>query len=150
MLKPYFEINSQVKTHLVNAVSLHPRKENDVREHSSLSDTSKLKNSDILKNLDSKLTHYLPSQCQDLKGLFTTSNICFWMFWQELISHWRCYTCETTSLSTQSYETESLARQDYLLNNDFIKPSQSNSSSPCILVPKAWWNLPYVYRLPES
>ena len=28
MLKPYFKRNSQVKTHLVNAVSLHPREEN--------------------------------------------------------------------------------------------------------------------------
>ena len=42
MLKPYFERNSQVKTHLVNAVSLHPGEENDVSEHSSPSDTSKL------------------------------------------------------------------------------------------------------------
>ena len=63
MLKPYFERNSQEKTHLVNAVSLHPREENDLSEHSTLSDTSKLKNSDILKNLDLKLTHLLPSQC---------------------------------------------------------------------------------------
>ena len=69
MLKPYFERNSQEKTHLVNAVSLHPREENDLSEHSTPSDTTKLKNSVILKNLDLKLTHLLPSQRQDLKRL---------------------------------------------------------------------------------
>ena len=53
----------------INAVSLHPRGENDVCEHYSLSDTSKLKNSDILKDLDFKLTYLLPSQRQDLKRL---------------------------------------------------------------------------------
>ena len=35
----------------------------------------------------------------------------------------------------------------YLLDNDFIEPSQSDWSSPCILVPKTRWNISYVHRL---
>ena len=142
MLKPYFERNSQVKTHLVNAVSLHPREENDVCEHSSLSDTSKVKNPDILKNLDSKLTRLSPSQHRHLKRLIYDLQHLFMdvpirtnlIFHDVDVGH---ATPVKHPYRFNPMKQKSLQDEiDYLLKKDFIKSSQSNWSSPYILSPK--------------
>lgn len=74
MVKPYYD-NDRV-IHSVNVVSSESDKDKDkdkddvdIGELSSLSATSKLNNSDVLHNLDSKLSHLQPNQRQDLQNL---------------------------------------------------------------------------------
>ena len=97
----------------------------------------------MLKNLDSKLSHLEESQCQDL---------------QELLEKYRDLFPDAPSKKNQifhdvnvgdaapvkqhSYRLNPRKQQylkeeiKYLLEKDFIEPSSSSWSSPCILVPK--------------
>ena len=97
----------------------------------------------MLKNLDSKLSHLKESQCQDL---------------QELLEKYRDLFPDAPSKKNQifhdvnvgdaapvkqhSYRLNPRKQQylkeeiKYLLEKDFIEPSSSCWSSPCILVPK--------------
>ena len=54
---PIYVFNSVVNTELLSS------------SHLSNIDTTKLKNSNVLRNLDSKLSHLEGSQCQDLEKL---------------------------------------------------------------------------------
>ena len=70
MLKPYLERDNNVVKELVNVnvVIFEPEDLSSEFSNSYLSptDTSKLTNFDVLKNLDSKLSHFEESQRQDL------------------------------------------------------------------------------------
>ena len=70
MLKPYVDRDSTVTVHPVNVVTSDPDKVvSSCSENFNLPGTAKLLNSDILQDLDSKLSHLLPSQLQDLEHL---------------------------------------------------------------------------------
>ena len=62
--------------------------------------------------------------------------------WQNLsrCGCWGFTTYKTTSIYDEPYKTKKKCLNEeiqYLLDNDFIEPSQSEWSSPCILVPKS-------------
>ena len=70
MLKPYVDRDSTVTVHPVNVVTSAPDEVvSSCSENFNLPGTAKLMNSDILQDLDSKLSHLLPSQRQDLEHL---------------------------------------------------------------------------------
>ena len=74
MLKPYLERNSDVVVQPadVNVVVSEPKEElgSELSSNSfGPTDTTRLTNSDVLWNLDSKLSHLLQSQRQDLEKL---------------------------------------------------------------------------------
>ena len=74
MLKPYVERNSDLALEpaTVNVVVTEPKEElsNELSSNAfSPTDTTRLTNSDVLRNLDSKLSHLSQSQRQDLEKL---------------------------------------------------------------------------------
>ena len=71
MLKPYHERKINLGPKPVNVISIDVSKDHENELESAMPDTNKLKNSDILKNLDAKLTHLSPSQQNDIKKVIT-------------------------------------------------------------------------------
>ena len=148
MLKPYVERSSDPVLQPVNVnVVVSEPKEDLGSELSSdsfgLTDTTRLTNTDALRNSDSKLTHLSDSQRQDMEKLLLEFE----------------HLCRDVPRRTdQIYHDVDIGNADpikqhpyrlnprkqkylkeeikYLLENDFIEPSNSSWSSPCILVPK--------------
>ena len=144
MLKPYYSRNGEnVKP--VQTIVTDPA-ENDCNFDENFdvhSGTAKLNNSEILRNIDSKLAHLTQSQQQDLKELFSE--------YKQLFSDVPSRTDtiihdvdvgDAQPIKQHPYrlnpQKEEYLKNEvqYLLDNDFIEPSQSNWSSPCLLVPK--------------
>ena len=148
MLKPYIERNSDLALEpaTVNVVVTEPKEElsNELSSNAfSPTDTTRLTNSDVLRNLDSKLSHLSQSQRQDLEKLLLEFEHLF---------------PDVPTRTDQIYHDVDVGNADpvkqhpyrlnpkkqqylkeeikYLLENDFIAPSNSSWSSPCILVPK--------------
>ena len=106
------------------------------------SGTAKLTNSEILRNIDSKLAHLTQSQQQDLKELFSENKQLFSDVPSrtDTIIH-DVDVGDAQPIKQHPYrlnpQEEYLKNEvQYLLDNDFIEPSQSNWSSPCLLVPQ--------------
>ena len=144
MLKPYYSRNGEnVKP--VQTIVTDPA-ENDCNFDENFdvhSGTAKLNNSEILRNIDSKLAHLTQSQQQDLKELFSE--------YKQLFSDVPSRTDtiihdvdvgDAQPIKQHPYrlnpQKEEYLKNEvqYLLDNDFIESSQSNWSSPCLLVPK--------------
>ena len=144
MLKPYYtRKGDNVKP--VQTIVTDPA-ENDCNFDENFdvhSGTAKLNNSEILRNIDSKLAHLTQSQQQDLKELFSE--------YKQLFSDVPLRTDtiihdidvgDAQPIKQHPYrlnpQKEEYLKNEvqYLLDNDFIEPSQSNWSSPCLLVPK--------------
>ena len=106
--------------------------------------SSKLQNSDILQNLDQKLSHLDSDKRLELKQLVLEYEHLF----PDIPSRTdKIYhdvdTIEGSKpVKQHPYRMNPVKQQylreevRYLLDNDFIEPSQSEWSSPCILVPK--------------
>ena len=144
MLKPYYtRKGDNVKP--VQTIVTDPT-ENDCNFDENFdvhSGTAKLNNSEILRNIDSKLAHLTQSQQQDLKELFSE--------YKQLFSDVPLRT-DTIIHDVDVGDAQPIKQHPYRLNpqkeeylknevqypldNDFIEPSQSNWSSPCLLVLK--------------
>ena len=144
MLKPYVDRDSTVTVHPVNVVTSDPDEVvSSCSENFNLPGTAKLTNSDILQDLDSKLSHLLPSQRQDLEHLLQEFEHLFpdVPTRTDKIYH-DVDVGDATPVKQHPYRLNPAKQKylheeiKYLLENDFIEPSKSNWSSPCILVPK--------------
>ena len=148
MLKPYVERNSDLVVQPVNVnVVVSEPKEDLGSELNSNSfgptDTTRLTNTDVLRNLDSKLSHLSESQRQDLEKLLLEFERLFpdvptrtdQIYHDVDVGNADPIKQHPYRLnpSKQKYLKEEIK---YLLENDFIEPSSSSWSSPCILVPK--------------
>ena len=148
MLKLYVERSSTPVLQPVNVnVVVSGPKEDLSSELSSDSvgptDTTRLTNTDVLRNLDSKLSHLSESQHQDLEKLLLE----FEHLFPDVPTRTDqiCHDVDVGNADTvkqhpyrlnpskQKYLKEEI---QYLLENNFIEPSNSSWSSPCILVPK--------------
>ena len=150
MLKEYFERDSSI-SRPVTVVNTVPQ-ESNVFEPEVNSDfidksdpgPSKLENSDILRNLSNKLSHFEPSQQEELKQLIHECEHLFSdiptrtdKIYHDLIVE------DSKPIKQHPYRLNPLKQKylrdevKYLLENNFIEPSQSNYSSPCILVSKS-------------
>ena len=150
MLKEYFDRDSSISKP-ITVVNTVPQ-ESNVFEPEVNSDfidksdpgPSKLENSDILRNLNNKLCHLEPSQQEELKQLIHEYEHLFPDIPTRTDKIYHDVIVEDSKpVKQHPYRMNPLKRkylQDevkYLLENDFIEPSQSNYSSPCILVPKS-------------
>ena len=150
MLKEYFDRDSSISKP-ITVVNTVPQ-ESNVFEPEVNSDfidksdpgPSKLENSDILRNLNSKLSHLEPSQQEELKQLIHEYEHLFPDIPTRTDKIYHDVIVEDSKpINQHPYRMNPLKQkylQDevkYLLENDFIEPSQSNYSSPCILVPKS-------------
>ena len=148
MLKQYFDRDRSISKP-ITVVNTVPQ-ESNVFEPEVNSDfinksdpgPSKLENSDILKNLNNKLSHLEPSQQEELKQLIHECEHLFPDIPTRTDKIYPDVIVEDSKLIKQHpYRMNPLKQkylQDevkYLLENDFIEASQSNYSSPCILVP---------------
>ena len=144
MLKPYFERKDD-NVHPVQSVVSDPARDDcNLDENIDVSSgTVRLNNSEILSNLDLKLAHLSPSQQEDFKDLFIK--------YKQLFSDVPTRTTkivhdvdvgDAQPIKQHPYRLNPMkekylqAEIQYLLDNDFIEPSKSDWSSPCILVPK--------------
>ena len=105
--------------------------------------SSKLKNSDILKDLDQKLSHLSSDKRLELKQLILEYEHLFLGISSknDKIYHDVELIYGSKPLKEHPYRMNPVKQQilreevQYLLDSDFIEPSQSKWSSPCILVP---------------
>ena len=150
MLNEYFDRDSSISKQ-ITVVNTVPQ-ESNVFEPEVNSDfidksdpgPSKLENSDILRNLNNKLSHLEPSQQEELKQLIHEYEHLFPDIPTRTDKIYHDVIVEDSKpIKQHPYRMNPLKQkhlQDevkYLLENDFIEPSQSNYSSPCILVPKS-------------
>ncbi len=142
MLKHYVERKKVIGPQTVNAVNVSLSQ--DSYEPHILSDMTKLSNSDVLNNLDEKLKHLEPSKRDDLKKVIGDYKHLFPDVPSRtgMIHHDVEIENTASPIKQHPYRLNPLKQKylqqeiDYLLANDFIEPSNSNWSSPCILVPK--------------
>ena len=104
---------------------------------------SKLQNSDILKDLDKKLSHLNQTQRNELKMLILEYEPLFPDILTRTDQIYHDVDIEGSKpIKQHPYRMNPKKLQyfreeiQYLLDNDFIEPSQSDWSPPCILVPK--------------
>ena len=102
-----------------------------------------MRNSEILQNLDSRLSHLTPSQLNQLKALFLEYPQLFTDIpgRTNLIQH-DVDVGDASPIKQHPYRAHPEKQQKmsaevrYLLEHDLIEPSSSSWSSPCLLVPK--------------
>ena len=145
MLKPYIDRNGTNIVHSVNLISTDPtQSENDFCEKfDAPSVTTKLENSQILQDLDSKLEHLPASEKEQLKQLLCEYKHLFPDIptRTDKIYH-DVDVGDSLAVKQHPYRLNPIKQKylhdevQYLLKHDFIEPSKSNWSSPCILVPK--------------
>ena len=148
MLKKYIDRDSSVisTVNLVNSVPLEQNQMDteDMNIVKSDPSSSKLQNSDILKDLDQKLSHLDSDQRLELKQLILEHEHLFPDIPSrtDKIFHDVDIIDGSKPVKQDPYRMNPVKQQylreevQYLLDNDFIEPSQSEWSSPCILVPK--------------
>ena len=150
MLKEYFYRDSSISKPITVVKSV-PQESNgsEPEVNSDFIDKSdpgpsKLENSDILRNLNNKLSHLEPSQQEELKQLIHEYEHLFPDIPTRTDKIYHDVIVEDSKpVKQHPFRMNPLKQkylQDevkYLLENDFIEPSQSNYSSPCILVPKS-------------
>ena len=148
MLKKYIDRDSSVisSVNLVNSVP-HEQNQMDTEDSTFVKSdpsSSKLQNSDILKDLNQKLSHLDSDKRLELKQLILEYEHLFPDFPSrtDKIFHDVDIIDGSKPVKQHPYRMNPVKQQclreevQYLLDNDFIEPSQSEWSSPCILVPK--------------
>ena len=147
MLKKYIDRDNSVVSP-ISVVNSVPQEQSEMDSEDmnfikSDPSSSKLQNSDILKDLDQKLSHLDPVKRLELKQLILEYEHLFpdiptrtdRIFHDVDIDGAKPVKQHPYRMNPvkQQYLREEI---QYLLDNDFIEPSQSDWSSPCILVPK--------------
>ena len=152
MLKEYIDRDSS-NVAQVNVISTVPQKQcemnceemncEEMNFHKNDPTCSKLQNSDILKDLDKKLSHLDQTQRGELKILILEYEHLFPDIPTRTDQIYHDVDIECSKpIKQHPYRMNPMKLQylreevQYLLDNDFIEPSQSDWSSPCILVPK--------------
>ena len=141
MLKPYHDRgNPNDSVHPICTVQVDVRSDGDIQD---IGTPVKLNNSEILQNVDSVLLHLDTSAQEDMKQLLTEFNHLFPDVPTRTDQEYHDVDVGNVQPSKQHPYRLSPEKQEYLhkevqylLDHDFIEPSKSNWSSPCILVPK--------------
>ena len=148
MLKKYIDRDSSVisSVNLVNSVP-HEQNQMDTEDSTFVKSdpsSSKLQNSDILKDLDQKLSHLDSDKRLELKQLILEYEHLFPDIPTRTDKIYHDFDIIDGSKPVKQYPyrmnpvKQQYLREEvqYLLDNDFIEPSQSEWTSACILVPK--------------
>ena len=141
MLKKYYE-GEKVNITRVAPVAMTVEVE-DFSCRDELSGSVRLKNSDVLSNLQEKLGHLPAPQQKQMISLIKEFAVLF----PDVPGRTDCVYHDVdvmgaTPIKQHPYRTNPVKLQymrseiEYMLANDLIEPSQSSWSSPCLLVPK--------------
>ena len=133
-------------THSKDCVGQVAEKEEDTESEVRLGNDQqpiKLQNSQILNDLDTKLSHLPPVQRKELAEVITQYREVFPDVPSKtnLIEH-DVDVGDSAPIKQHPYRVSPMKKElldkevQYMLENDIIEESQSNWSSPCILVPK--------------
>ena len=148
MLKRYIDRDKN-PVQIVRTIKPDIENEEHLNNHSSTTTerddqpSPKLQNSDIIRNLDSSLEHLTSQQKHSIKQIISEYSHLF----QDIPSRTDkiyhdvdvgdCKPIKQHPYRLNPRKQEYLRKEvQYLLEHDFIEPSQSNWSSPCILVSK--------------
>ena len=142
-------------THSKDCVGQVAEKEEDTESEVRLGNDQqpiKLQNSQILNDLDTKLSHLPSVQRKELAEVITQYREVFPDVPSKtnLIEH-DVDVGDSTPIKQHPYRVSPMKKElldkevQYMLENDIIEESQSNWSSPCILVPRR--RIPILYRL---
>ena len=143
MLKPYYDRTDSLIKPVTVTKSL-PNLTTESSEKVDCDSSAKVTNSTILENLDQKLQHLEPAESEELKQLIHEYEHLFpdVPTRTDKIYHDVVIDENVTPVKQHPYrmnpeKQKHLQKEiDYLLENDLIEKSQSEWSSPCILVPK--------------
>ena len=150
MLKPYYD-RETTEEHKVQAVVATNNQlqlpENSISEGIKNEDLVvsevKLQNSDVLKILNEKLKHLLPDQQKELEQLIHSHKGIFQDTPQRThIAEHDVDVGDSAPIKQHPYrmspiKTKIMQKEiNYMLDHNIIEPSNSNWSSPCLLVPK--------------
>ena len=149
MLKPYVSRNADSQNDFSATVShiaqikKNPLTETSVEDIPDKVTPYKLKNSDILKDLDSILTHLTLSERDVMKSVISDYNALFSYVpkMTHLIEH-DVDVGNATPIKQHPYRVNPVKLEairseiKYMLENNIIEHSSSSWSSPCLLVPK--------------
>ena len=147
MLKEYIDgdISVVMSVNVVNSVPYEQSHMDSEDMNFVKSDplSSKLQNSDIFKDLDQKLSHLDLAKRNELKQLIHEYEHLFPDIPTRTDKIFHDVDIDGSKpVKQHPYRMNPVKQQylrekiQYLLDNDFIEPSQSDWSSPCILVPK--------------
>ena len=141
MLKPYIEREDcNESVHPISAVSVHEQSDDELQD---IGTPVKLDNSQVLKDINVKVSHLSKTEQQDMKEILSEYNHLFPDIPTRTNQlHHDVDIGNAQPIKQHSYrlnpeKAKYLQKEiQYLLENDLIEPSKSNWSSPCILVPK--------------
>ena len=141
MLKPYIEREDcNESVHPISAVSVHEQSDDELQD---IGTPVKLNNSQVLKDINVKVSHLSKTEQQDMKKILSEYNHLFPDIPTRTNQlHHDVDIGNAQPIKQHSYrlnpeKAKYLQKEiQYLLENDLIEPSKSNWSSPCILVPK--------------
>ena len=115
----------------------------DIQINSKMLSSPRLNNSDILNNLDSKLGHLNPEEREQLAQLIVDYKHLFPDVPSKTDKRFHDVDIgDSMPIKQHPYRMSPVKKEclkeeiQYLLENDCIEPSNSDWSSPCILVPK--------------
>ena len=137
MLKPYIEREDcNESVHPISAVSVHEQSDDELQD---IGTPVKLDNSQVLKDIDVKVSHLSKTEQQDVKefnhlfpDILTRTNQLY-----HDVNVGNAQSIKQHSYRLNPDKLKYLQKEiQYLLENDLSEPNKSNWSSPCILVPK--------------
>ena len=147
MLKLYLDRNGSDKRRPMNlVVSSDDTQDENFEQDKIPVTTAKLQNTNVLNNLDAKLSHLSEPQRQDLKEIIQDFKHLFSDIptrTDTIFHDVKLVSSDVIPVKQHPYRLNPVKQKymkdeiQYLLDNDFIEPSESSWSSPCILVPKA-------------
>ena len=147
MLKQYIDRDSSSVTP-ISVISSVPKEQSEMNSEDmnlikSDPASSKLQNSDILKDLDQKLSHLDPVQRKELKHLIHEYEHLILDIPKRTDKIYHGENVEDSQPVKQDPYRMNPTKQKFLkeefqywLDNDFIEPNQNEWSTPCILVSK--------------
>ena len=128
---------------LISEDSIENLNDPDIQINSKMLSSPRLNNSDILNNLDSKLGHLNPEEPDQLAQLIVDYKHLFPDVPSKTDKIFHDVDIgDSMPIKQHPYRMSPVKKEclkeeiQYLLENDFIEPSNSEWSSPCILVPK--------------
>ena len=146
MLKPYHsrEQNSLPVQATVNCVTKIDEQDDSTQKDEGVGRSPRLKNSEVLLNLEPKLIHLPVQEQKVLRELLREFAVLFPDIpGKTTVAVHDVEVGDSPPIKQHPYRVNpvklKLIRQevDYMLQNGIIEPSQSQWSSPCVLVPKA-------------
>jgi len=143
MLKKYHDREKNVKTTPVAPITTVEESEDVLFSDDVIGGSIKLKNSDVLANLQQKLSHLPVQEREQMSSLILEfADLCPDVPGRTDLVYHDVDVMGAKPIKQHPYRTNPVKLQflrkevEYMLAHDIIEPSESAWSSPCLLVPK--------------